>query len=182
MIYVWLTLFIVAVISFWFVNLIGMPGNWGIVVVAILWMFFGPADYQFSWLVVFVLTMLALVGEALEFGASVFGTKKLGGSSRGATLSVIGSIIGGIVGAIFGIPIPIPLVGILIGSLLFAGIGAWIGATIGEKWVGKTTKESVQIGGAAFAGRILGTLGKLAVGSSMVVLSIAAPFIFSIRN
>jgi len=178
MIYVWLTLFILMILIFWSLNLIGVPGNWMIVAISLLWMIVGPTDYRFSWVVILALVLLALIGEAIEFGASVVGTKKLGGSSRGAALSVVGSIIGGITGAIFGIPIPIPLVGMLIGSLLFAGIGAWIGATIGEKWVGKPMKESVKIGGAAFAGRLLGTLGKLFVGSTMVPISIAAPFLF----
>ena len=176
MIYVWLTLFILLVMTFWLLNLIGIPGNWMIVAISLLWIIIGPSDYRFSWIVLVVLVILALIVEAIEFGASVVGTKKLGGSGRGAALSVVGSIVGGIVGAFFGIPVPIPLVGMLIGSLLFAAMGAWIGATIGEKWVGKPMKESVQIGGAAFAGRLLGTLGKLVVGSTMVAISIAAPF------
>lgn len=178
MIYVWLTLFILGIMAAWGINLIGMPGNWGIVVISLVWFFFSPASFQFSWMVILALVLLALVGEAIEFGASVFGTKKLGGSGRGATLSVVGSVIGGIAGAICGIPIPIPLVGMLIGSILFACIGASVGAMIGEKWVGKPMKESVKIGGAAFAGRLLGTVGKLAIGSIMVILSILAPFIF----
>ena len=80
-------------------------------------------------------------------------------------------------GAVFGIPFPIPLVGMLIGSILFAGVGAWIGATLGERWVGKPMNESVKIGAVAFLGRLLGTAGKLVVGSTMVVLTIAAPFV-----
>lgn len=179
MIYVWLTLFILMVLGFWLLNLVGLPGNWFIVAICLVWILVGPIDYRFSWIVIVVLSALALVGEAIEFGTSVLGTKKLGGSGRGATLSVVGSIIGGIVGAIFGIPVPIPLVGMLIGSVLFAAVGAWIGASIGEKWIGKSTKESVQIGGAAFIGRLLGTVGKLVIGSSMVALAIAAPFYFS---
>jgi len=177
MVYVWLTLFMVAVILFWALNLLGLPGNWAIVAIAILWAFVGPAGYQFHWAIPVVLAILATVGELIEFLTSVLGTKKLGGSTRGATLSVIGSIAGGIIGAVFGIPFPIPLVGIVIGSVLFAAVGAWVGASLGEKWVGKSTKESIKIGGAAFVGRLLGTAGKLLVGSTMVVLTIAAPFI-----
>ena len=177
MIYVWLTLFIVAVILFWALNLLGLPGNWLIVAVAILWALIGPAGYQFHWAIPAALGLLAIVGELIEFLTSVLGTKKLGGSTRGATLSVIGSIIGGIAGAVFGIPFPIPLIGMLIGSVLFAGVGAWVGATLGEKWEGKSMEESLKIGGAAFVGRLLGTAGKLMVGSTMVVLAIAAPFI-----
>lgn len=178
MIFLWLTLFAVFVVFFWMLNLVGLPGNWLILGLALLWILVGPADYRFSWLVIVALAVLAVLGEAIEFGASVLGTKKLGGSTRGATLSVIGSIAGGIAGAIFGIPFPIPLVGMLIGSVLFAAIGAWIGATLGEKWVGKPMKESVQIGGAAFAGRIVGTAGKLALGAAMMVVAIVSPFFF----
>ena len=177
MIYVWLTLFIVAVILFWALNLLGLPGNWLIVAIAVLWMLVGPVGYQFHWAIPAVLTILAVIGELIEFLASVLGTKKLGGSTRGATLSVVGSITGGIVGAFFGIPFPVPLVGMVIGSVLFAAIGAWVGASLGEKWMGKTVEESLKIGGAAFVGRLLGTAGKLLVGSTMVVLTIAAPFI-----
>jgi uncharacterized protein YqgC (DUF456 family) len=176
--YLLLILFILLVIVFWLVNLVGAPGNWMIVAMATLWAYAGPTSFRFSWAVVIALILIAAVGEAIEFGASVFGTKKLGGSTRGATFSVIGSVIGGIAGAVLGIPIPIPLVGSLIGSVLFACTGALIGAVIGEKWEGKPMKETVQIGGAAFAGRLVGTLGKLVLGSAMVGLAVAAPFCF----
>lgn len=182
MIYVWLTLFVLLVLLFWGLNLVGLPGNWLIVASAVLWIFVGPAQYQFHWGVPVALTVLAIIGELIEFLTSVLGTKTLGGSNRGATLSVIGSIVGGVLGGIFGIPFPIPLVGILIGSILFAGIGAWIGTTLGEKWVGKPMTESVKIGAVAFVGRLLGTAGKLMVGSTMVVLAIAAPFVPILAN
>lgn len=177
MVYVWLTLFVVLVILFWGLNLIGLPGNWMIAAIALLWVFVGPDQYQFHWGIPVALVLLATLGELIEFLTSVLGIRKLGGSNRGATLSVIGSIAGGMAGAVFGIPFPLPLVGLLIGSILFAGIGAWIGATLGERWVGKPLDESVKIGAAAFLGRFLGTAGKLVVGSTMVVLAIAAPFI-----
>ena len=178
MIYVWLILFILSIIGFWVLNFFGLPGNWLIVIAAELWVCLGTSDYVFSWFLVLLLLVLALIGEGIEFAASVLGTKKMGGSSRGATLSVVGAIIGGILGAVMGVPIPIPIVGILIGSILFASGGAMIGAMIGEQSQGKTLKESAKIGGAAFIGRLLGTVGKITVGSSMAVLSIIAPFIF----
>jgi uncharacterized protein YqgC (DUF456 family) len=177
MVYVWLILFIVSVILFWGLNLIGLPGNWLIIASVALWVFIGPDQYQFHWGIVVALTLLAIIGELIEFLTSVLGTKQLGGSNRGATLSVIGSIVGGMVGAAVGIPFPIPLVGMLIGSILLAGVGAWVGATLGERWVGKPLNQSVKIGAVAFLGRLLGTAGKLVVGSTMVVLAIAAPFI-----
>ncbi len=178
MVYVWLILFFLLVPGSWCFNLLGLPGNWLILLTAAAWAAIGPADYRFTWIVVMVLFAMAILGELIEFGASVFGTRKLGGTKRGATLAVVGSMVGATLGAIFGIPFPIPLVGVLIGSVLFAATGALIGATIGERWVGKPIKESARIGGAAFAGRLLGTLGKLALGSAMAGLSIVAPFLF----
>ncbi|MDG1875071.1 MAG: DUF456 domain-containing protein [Mariniblastus sp.] len=177
MIYVWLIAFILLVLASWLLNFIGMPGNWAIVALALIWFFLGPEKFHFHWAVLIMLVVLAAIGELIEFLASVLGAKNLGGSNRGATLSVIGSIIGGLLGATFGIPFPVPLVGMMIGSILFAGIGAWIGATLGERWGGKPMKESVQIGGAAFIGRLLGTAGKLVMGTTMVILAIAAPFL-----
>ena len=176
--YVWLTLFILLVICFWSLNFFGLPGNWLMIAVDAAWIWFGPEKFQFSLTVLIVLVLLALVGEAIELAASVLGAKRMGGSSLGATLSVVGSVIGGIVGAILGVPIPIPIVGILIGSILFACVGAMLGAIIGEQWHGKQVTESVKIGSAAFVGRLLGTLGKIIVGSTIMMLSIVAPFFF----
>jgi hypothetical protein len=70
----------------------------------------------------------------------------------------------------------------LIGSILFAGAGAWIGATLGERWGGKPLNESIKIGAVAFFGRLLGTAGKLLVGSMMVVLTMVAPFVSILAN
>ncbi len=178
MIYVWLTLFILLIVVFWSLNFFGLPGNWLIIAVAAVWIWLGPERFQFSWKLLVLLIVLALIGEAVEFAASVFGTKQMGGSRRGATLSVVGSIIGGILGAILGVPIPVPIVGILIGSVLFASLGAMIGAMIGEHSQGKALKDSVKIGSAAFVGRLLGTAGKIIIGSSMMVLTVIAPFFF----
>lgn len=177
MVYVWLTLFILFLLVCWALNLLGAPGNWLIVLVVGLWAYFGPVDYGYHWLVVVAVLVLALVGEALEFGAAVIGTNKLGGSKTGAALSLIGSIIGGLSGVFL---LPIPIIGLIVGPILFACIGALVGAAIGEKIVGKPMKESVKIGGAAAAGRLLGTLGKLAMGSAMIVVTLIAMFTSSI--
>ena len=177
MVYVWLTLFIVAILVFWVANLIGMPGNWFMIVAALIWIWIGPdiEPYRIGWWQILTLVVLAGVGEIVEFGASVAGTNKLGGSKVGATASLVGSIIGGFAGAIFGLPIPV--VGWIIGSVFFACLGAMVGATIGERWVGKPMKSSLKIGGAAFIGRMLGTVGKITLGSAMAVLCVIGLFI-----
>jgi uncharacterized protein YqgC (DUF456 family) len=177
MVYVWLTLFILFLLVCWCVNLIGGPGNWLIALMAALWVWLGPSDFNYHWLIVVALAVLALAGEGLEFGAAVVGTKKFGGSKLGAGLSLVGSIIGGLLGVVL---IPIPVIGWIIGPILFACIGALVGALIGEKINGKPMKESMKIGGAAAAGRFFGTLGKLAMGSAMIVVTLIALFTSSI--
>lgn len=172
--YLWVTLFVLAMIACWAANLFGVPGNWFMIVLCAIWFWFTDpqtaAHIGWQWLLVFV--FLAAIGELLEFAASVLGTKKMGGSRKAAICSVVGSVIGGFIGAVFGIPVPIPIVGMVIGSVLFACIGALVGATIGERWQGSKLDQSLKVGGAAFAGRLVGTLGKMAMGSAILVLTI----------
>ena len=148
-----------------------------IVLIAAIWIWLGPSQEPFNidWAIVFVLLGLAIAGELVEFGASVAGTSKMGGSKAGATASLVGSIVGGIAGAFFGLPIPV--VGWIIGSVLFACIGAMVGATLAERLSGKPMKSSLQIGGAAFVGRMLGTVGKITLGSVMAIVVILGLFL-----
>ena len=159
----------------WILNIVGMPGNWILIAVTILWVIFGPERFSIHWPAFIGLTFLAILGEAVEFGASVLGAKKLGATRLGATLSVVGSMIGGLVGVI--IAIPIPIIGWIISSILFACIGAMIGTMIGEKIKGTDNKQNLKIGSAAFAGRLLGTVGKLWLGSAMSAVALVALFI-----
>ena len=173
-----LIVFLFSVLGMWCLNLIGLPGNWLIVATCLLWGWLGPTQFQFSWWLVAALIVLTLAGEAVEFAASVAGTRKHGGSNTGATCSLVGAVVGGLAGAIFGLPIPIPLIGSVIGSILFASAGAFAGAVIGEYWNGRPWKEALRIGKAAFIGRLLGTVGKFTLGAAMVGLAILAPFCF----
>ena len=173
--FVWLTLFILAIFCCWVINLIGAPGNWILIGITILWVIFGPERFAIEWPALIGLTFLAILGEAVEFGASVLGAKKLGATRLGATLSVVGSMVGGLVGVI--IAIPIPIIGWIISSILFACVGAMIGTMIGEKIKGTDNKQNLKIGTAAFAGRLLGTVGKLWLGSAMSAVALVALFI-----
>lgn len=173
-----LILFLITIVAMWCLNLIGLPGNWLIIGTCLLWLWLGPLQFHFSWWLIAPLTALAVVGEIVEFAASVVGTRKYGGSKTGATCSLIGAMVGGLAGAIVGLPIPIPLVGSVIGSILFASGGAWGGAVLGEYWNGRPWEEAVPIGNAAFVGRFLGTVGKFTLGAAMVGLAILGPFCF----
>ena len=173
-----LVIFLITVVGAWCLNLIGMPGNWLIVLICLLWLWIGPLRFQFSYWLLAPLIALGIVGELIEFAASVVGTRKYGGSKTGATCSLIGAMIGGLAGALFGLPVPIPLLGSVVGSILFASGGAWAGAILGEHWNGRPWEEALPIGNAAFVGRFLGTVGKFTLGAAMVGLAILGPFCF----
>ncbi len=176
LIYGLVALSIVALVLAWSSNLIGMPGNWFMLAIDAIWFLFTPADssWHIGWPLLLIFTGLAGLGELIEFGASVLGTQRVGGSKSAATYSIVGSVVGGIAGGFIGLPIAIPLVGMVVGSILFACLGAMIGALLGEHWQGSQLNKSVRVGGAAFVGRFVGTLSKIALGSAILVISILA--------
>jgi uncharacterized protein len=168
------SLLVIILLAGWLMTVLGMPGNWLMVVAVVIYVLLVPERWPVAigWPVAIALGLLAAVGELLEFLAGAFGVAKAGGSKRGALLAMLGSIVGGIAGLFIGVPIPI--VGPIIAALLFAGLGALAGTMIGERWYGRNLGRSWQIGKAAFWGRLLGTLAKTAVGAVMVVVAVAA--------
>src|SRR3954469_16253656 len=100
MTFVWAAVFVLAVLVFWFLNLVGLPGNWMIVAATALYAWLMPGDTRAAvgWSVVAVLAGLALVGELLELAAGAAGVKRAGGSRRGAVLALVGSVAGAITG------------------------------------------------------------------------------------
>jgi uncharacterized protein YqgC (DUF456 family) len=169
----WALVFVVAVLLFWFTNLLGLPGNWLIVATAALYAWLLPGA-AVGWPVTGVVTGLALVGELVEFAASAAGVKRSGGSGCGAVLALVGSVIGAITGMFVGIPIPV--VGSLVAALLFGGLGALCGAIVGETLMGRSLPASWNTGVAAFWGRLLGTFAKAIIGAVMAGIAIAAVF------
>lgn len=148
-------------------NIVGLPGNWFMVVLAACCFWLRPESVgtHVELVTLAVLIGMAGVGEALEFLAGAMGASRMGGSRRGTALAMGGSIAGAIAGLIFGNAIPIPILGPLAASLLLGASGAFAGAAAGERWAGKDWDSSLQIGGAAFWGRLLGTVGKAVCGT-----------------
>ncbi len=160
----------------WVANLLGLPGNWLVVLLAVGCWWLRPAESASSVALATVVMILiaASIGELLEFLASALGASRKGGSARGTLLAMGGSIAGAIVGLFAGTLIPIPIIGNLIASLLLGGVGAFLGAVAGERWAGKDWGTSVQIGNAAFWGRLLGTVAKAACGTVACGVFLAA--------
>ena len=177
--YLLAVLFVAAMIVSWVSNLFGLPGNWFMAALAGVWCYFTDVAsvHHLGWVVIVALVVLAGVGELVEFAASVFGTKKVGGSRRAAMGSLGGSFVGAIAGGFIGIPLLTPLIGMVVGTVLFACLGAWVGATLGEKSDGSEMGKSLKVGGAAAVGRFVGTIGKAAFGAAMLALAILNLFI-----
>lgn len=160
----------------WAANVLGLPGNWAMVIMSglSLWLIPETSRSHLGVAVLVAIIVIAVIGEILEFAASAMGASRLGGSKRGAALAIVGSMVGAIAGLFFGTAIPIPIVGNLIGSVVLGAIGAFGGAVAGERWAGKEWDDSFQIGGAAFWGRILGTVGKAACGTIACICFLSA--------
>lgn len=174
--YVWAALLLVVNLCAWAATLLTLPGNWCIVLATALFaaLVRHGSDPGLSWWVVAVVALLAAVGEGVEFLAGAAGAAQHGGSRRGMLLAIAGSIIGSLCGAFAGVPVPV--IGPMIGALGGGAAGAFAGAYVGEAWKGKSSGEMLAISKAALVGRILGTVGKLAVGMIMVVIVAFATF------
>ena len=169
--YVWALLLVLASIVSWLLSLVALPGNWIVLGLAMLftWAFpEKPNEPGMTWTAVVVLAALAAVGEAVEFGAGAAGAAKQGASRRGVALSIVGAMVGSIIGLAIGTPIPI--LGSFLMALLGGAAGAFAGAYLGEAWKGRPEDQRIAAGRGAFAGRIWGTVGKLAVGTIMLAI------------
>lgn len=172
-------LLLVANLACWVATVFTLPGNWGIVVLAALcaWLLPEPEGWRlgFTWIAVIALTVLAGVGELIEFFAGAAGAAKQGGSRRAMVLALIGAAIGSVVGAMLGVPIPV--VGSIIAAIGGGAAGAFAGAYLGEYWKGRASHERLAISTGAMLGRVMGTVGKLAVGAVMVAYATIESFI-----
>ena len=170
----WAILLLIAMFSCWLLTIIGLPGNWLMIAAAAWYVFFGPETQpmmmHWGWLI--AMTVIASVGELLEFLAGSLGVTKMGGSKRGASLAFAGSIAGGIAGLFIGSPIPV--IGQVVAALAGACLGAFVGAAAGEKWKGRDWDDSVKIGAAAAVGRLTGTMGKIALGLIILFCALTA--------
>jgi uncharacterized protein YqgC (DUF456 family) len=167
-------LLILVLLACWPLTLLGMPGNWLMVVATAVyaWLVPAPSTAGLGWKTVVALVVLAALGEIVELLAAALGVAKAGGSRRGALLALAGSILGALVGIFVGLPIP--LIGSVVAAVLFAGLGAMAGAVLGETSVGRDADATWRIAKLAFWGRLAGTLGKIILGAVMIALVMAA--------
>ena len=171
----WTILLIISVFFFWLLGILGLPGNWLMLIATAIYALAVPPETTMSlwWIVMTILLVLAIAGEVIEMFASAHGVRKHGGSKRSALLSFAGALVGAIMGAVVGTGI-MPILGSLIGALLFSGAGALAGAFLGEQWIGRSVDDSLQVGQAAFWARLAGTAAKMMIGCVMLMVVLVA--------
>lgn len=157
-------------------TLLGLPGNWGILIVTLLFAILIPPTSGLAIGAPVLLGMLALavLGELLEFFLSAAGLAR-GASRRGALFALFGSVMGSFIGA--AILSLFPIIGTIIGLLLGGAAGAMIGAVIGEKSAGKNTEESLRLGKIAFWGRLFGSLTKIFIAGILIAIAMVAAIV-----
>lgn len=175
--YIWAVLLVVANAAAWSTSFFTLPGNWLVVGLTVLFALLVPAGegQGIHWVTVVVVVGLAGLGELIEFGAGAAGAAKQGGSRRGMVLAIVGAVIGSVGGALVGVPIP--WIGPLIGAVGGGALGAFAGAYLGETWKGRSSQDRLNVSTGALVGRLLGTVGKLAVGTVIWVVVAVDAFV-----
>lgn len=178
MYYVWAVLLVVANFAGWVLNLFALPGNWLVVLFTAIFVALVPRSEEqgIGWWTVIILVVIALLGELIEFAAGAAGAAKKGGSRRGMLLAIAGTMIGSLTGAALFSPV-VPVIGTVIGAVGGGGLGAFAGAYLGETWKGRTAEDRLEISRGALVGRLLGTVGKMAVGIVMVIIVAVDAFV-----
>jgi uncharacterized protein len=143
-------------------NIFGLPANWLVLGLVVLWHYFAPEAAALDILFWVLFVGLALLGEALEMGVQVLKAKRYGSSSSGTMAGMIGAIVGAVLFAplFFGL-----------GALLGALAGAWLGCFVMEMAKGRPLRAAADAAFGAMMGRFLGTVCKCGVGIAMVALT-----------
>ncbi len=133
----------------------GLPGTWIIAGAALGYSILVPGSV--GMFTIIMVSVLAVIGEVIEFTLTAKYTKKYGGSRRASW----GAVIGGMVGAFMGVPVPI------VGSVIGAFLGAFVGAFVAEISRGTGGSGATRVATGALIGRALAAAMKVGIGVAM---------------
>lgn len=168
--YVWSTLLVLLNTVWLALTLVGLPGNWLIIVSTVLFAWWHRDTAPFSIATLIVIIILAIAGELLEFFAGGLGARKAGGSRRSAIGAILGAVTGTVVGTFV---IPLPFFGTLIGACA----GACIGALCLELTAGRDLKQAAVSGLGAGVAELLAINAKLLLGLAIWLIVAIAVFL-----
>ena len=169
MAYLWSVLLVMLNAIWLLLVVFGLPGNWLIVICTCLFAWWRADDGVFSFYTLLTITVLAVIGELIEFFAGAGGAKKAGASWRGSIGAIIGAVTGAVVGTF---AIPVPFLGTLIGACTGAAIGAWSLELTG----GRKLQDSFRYGIGAGIGQFLGITSKFILGVIIYLIVAVAAF------
>ena len=143
-------------------NLVTLPGNWAMVALVIVWELFYPGS-SLGAMFFALFVGLAIIGELVEFGAQIYGSKKYGSSKTSTAAGVIGAIVG----AIFGAPFMFG-----VGAIFGALFGAWGGCYLSERLIRRQPSEiAFRAAQGAMVGKFFGMVIKFGIGMAMLWLT-----------
>lgn len=142
---------------------LGFPGTWLMIGGGVAYSYLVPSA-SIGTITLIGVTVLALIGEVLEYTVTARYTTRYGGSRRAGW----GAIIGGLVGAMMGVPVPV------IGSVIGAFVGSFIGALVFEYTRTQEAGTATRVAIGALIGRVAATALKVALGCVMAVWLVIA--------
>ena len=168
---------IVASVAAWIGSFYRFPGNWVVVALSALSAYFLPQKNEqlgLTWTTVAVLAGVAVVGELVEYFAGRSAGHAGGVHRRSLVIAMIGGISGALIGSVLTLPIPIigPSLSLLIGTLAGVAGGAYFGEVLYSERQG-WSRLSIH---TSLVTRLLGTVGKLIAGLTMVAILTSALF------
>lgn len=142
---------------------LGLPGLW-VILLGIIG-YGALTDFRGIGVTTLIITtVLAFIGEGIEWWLGFRYARKYGGSRRAGW----GALIGGLIGAVVGIPIPV------IGSVIGSFFGSFVGAAIFE--FTQTPNNAIRTGWGALLGKMWATAAKTSLGLVMGVVALFAAF------
>jgi uncharacterized protein YqgC (DUF456 family) len=151
----WICAVALIIVGFAGTVLPAVPGVVAIFLGALLAAWIGDFE-RIGWPSLLLLAALMVLGLIVDAVAAIIGARRAG-ASRAA---VLGSVAGGLVGLFFGLP----------GFLL----GPFIGAVAGEYLHRRHAGQALRVGIGTWIGLIFGTLARVAIGTAMILVFVAA--------
>jgi uncharacterized protein YqgC (DUF456 family) len=153
-----LTVFILVLFAGVFVTVLGLPGTVIILADAFLYALitgFEPIGFR----VILILTVIAVIAEAADFGLGMIGAARYGASRKGIWAALIGSVAGGVVATPF-------FMGV--GTLLGIFLGGFAGVFLVESMEQRRMKPAFR----ASCGAVLGKVGGIMIKGLLSVLMV----------
>lgn len=157
MIYAWLTILVIFNACSLLLVLFSLPGNWLMITATGLIAWWQWDEKIFSPATLIMITVLAIIGEIIEFLAGAGGAKKAGASWLASISAIAGAMVGAALGTVF---LPVPILATLLGACIGAGSATLAVETLG----GKKIDHSFKSGLGAGVGVFLGTTSKFIIG------------------